>query len=51
MIGFYVSRYYYPKQNRPDSPDVQEDMYFHFEHLVAVVDSVVRSGYSPLTIG
>ena len=35
-------RYYYPKQIRPESPETQEDINFHFEHLVAVVDSVVR---------
>ena len=35
-------RYYYPKQMRPELPETQEDINFHFEHLVAVVDSVVR---------
>lgn len=36
-------RYYYPKHNRPESPDVQLSMNEHFDQLVAVVDDVVRS--------
>ena len=35
-------RYYYPKHNRPDSTDVQDNINEHFDHLVAVVDDVVR---------
>ena len=37
-----TSRYYYPKHNRPDSADVQENINTHFDQLVAVVDDVVR---------
>lgn len=35
-------RYYYPKHNRPESADVQENINAHFDQLVAVVDDVVR---------
>merc|ERR1712223_359007 len=35
-------RYYYPKHNRPESGDVQENINTHFDQLVAVVDDVVR---------
>ena len=37
-------RYYYPKQNRPDTPEgLQDNINRHFECLVAVIDDVVRS--------
>jgi len=35
-------RYYYPKHNRPESTEVQENINTHFDQLVAVVDDVVR---------
>lgn len=35
-------RYYYPKHNRPESSDVQDNINEHFDQLVAVVDDVVR---------
>jgi len=37
-------RYYYPKHNRPDTPEgLQDNINRHFECLVAVIDDVVRS--------
>ena len=42
-IIFLVNfRYYYPKHNRPESTEVQENINTHFDQLVAVVDDVVR---------
>ena len=39
-----LSRYYYPKHNRPDTPEgLQDNINRHFECLVAVIDDVVRS--------
>lgn len=35
-------RYYYPKHNRPESTEVQDNINTHFNQLVAVVDDVVR---------
>ena len=39
---YLIFRYYYPKHNRPDSTEVQENINTHFDQLVAVVDDVVR---------
>ena len=41
---FHSFRYYYPKHNRPDTPEgLQDNINRHFECLVAVIDDVVRS--------
>ena len=38
------TRYYYPKDNRPETPEgLQDNINRHFECLVAVIDDVVRS--------
>lgn len=39
---FHHFRYYYPKHNRPESTEVQDNINTHFNQLVAVVDDVVR---------
>ena len=44
MTSFRSIRYYYPKHNRPDTPEgLQDNINRHFECLVAVIDDVVRS--------
>ena len=44
MKLFRSIRYYYPKHNRPDTPEgLQDNINRHFECLVAVIDDVVRS--------
>ena len=44
IISFSIFRYYYPKHNRPETPEgLQDNINTHFECLVAVIDDVVRS--------
>ena len=44
LTFFHSIRYYYPKHNRPDTPEgLQDNINRHFECLVAVIDDVVRS--------
>ena len=44
IVLLIFDRYYYPKHNRPETPEgLQDNINRHFECLVAVIDDVVRS--------